>query len=64
MIETEQVKLFQDTYTKWSADYETVVSKTLLKQIKMREQNTLTMGESVDIIKTDELRYIKNAKSE
>lgn len=37
MIETEQVKLFQDTYTKWSADYETVVSKTLLKQIKMRE---------------------------
>lgn len=37
MIEAEQVKLFQDTYTKWSADYETVVSKTLLKQIKMRE---------------------------
>lgn len=37
MIEAEQIKLFQDTYTKWSADYETVVSKTLMNQIHMGE---------------------------
>lgn len=37
MIEAEQVKLFQDTYTKWSSDYETVVSKTLMNQIQMGE---------------------------
>ena len=33
MIEAEQIKLFQDTYKKWSADYETIVSQTLLNQI-------------------------------
>lgn len=37
MIEAEQIKLFQDTYTKWSAEYETIVSKTLMNQIKMGE---------------------------
>lgn len=37
MIEGEQVKLFQDTYTKWSSDYETVVSKTVMNEIHMGE---------------------------
>ena len=35
MIEAEQVKLFQDTYTKWSSDYGIVVSKTLMNEIQM-----------------------------